>query len=337
MINTKDDFTEARRIAPEDAARQRVADDASRALMLAGRTPWRQCAAAFGFLYVALLIIAGFMARLFGRRKPDELDVELATAYVAVPEMALQKAIELRSLGQVELRGRGLDLGCGDGIVGGMLARRSGLDQLHGTDLSDIAPETVQAQGYVEYRKGDIRGLPFEDMAFDYAISVCVMEHIPDIDRAIRDVHRVLKPGGCFAFTTPNPRYGDTLFIVRLLRGIGLRRAAESYKRRRDYAAMHYTYREAGEWQQSLQALGFRDIAVAPLFSGRQHLVYDLMNIQAHMLRFYFYPHLVRWTAQSPRLRQAIIRATADLSAAVQATPADAETATHWRVVAYRN
>jgi SAM-dependent methyltransferase len=334
MINITDDMTAAVRAA-EDEAIKSAAEAVSAALEKSRNTPYRQIAALLAVLYVLLLFVAGVVARVFFRSKPDDLDCALADTYVSVPEMALHKAIEIRSLEQVELHGVGLDLGCGDGLVGGILARRAGLDQLYGTDLSDIAPETLQAQGYVEYRKGDIQGLPFNDATFDYAISICVMEHIPDIDKAIRDVHRVLKPGGCFAFTTPNSRYGDALFIVHLLRGIGLRQAADDYKRRRDFTAMHYTYRQADEWVQILSSLGFHDITVTPIFSSRQHLVYDLMNIQAHILRFYFYPHLVRWTAKCGYLKRTIARATAYLSAAVQATLANDSTATHWRIVCY--
>src|SRR5207247_663026 len=62
----------------------------------------------------------------------------------------------------------------------------------------DIAPETVA--GCVN---GDATQLPFADESFDKVIAAEVMEHVPDDVGALRELTRVLRPGGVLAVTVP--------------------------------------------------------------------------------------------------------------------------------------
>ncbi len=57
---------------------------------------------------------------------------------------------------------------------------------------------------------------PFADCNFDLITANMVVEHIPDADTFLSDVHRILKPGGCFVFHTPNFR-NYLVFIASLV------------------------------------------------------------------------------------------------------------------------
>jgi SAM-dependent methyltransferase len=50
----------------------------------------------------------------------------------------------------------------------------------------------------------DMRELPFEDGSFASALSVQSIEHVPDPERVLAEVRRVLEPGGTAVFVTPN-------------------------------------------------------------------------------------------------------------------------------------
>jgi SAM-dependent methyltransferase len=103
----------------------------------------------------------------------------------------------------LELGGRRriLDVGSGKGALCGTLAR-SGQDVV-GVDPS--APAAAIAKTYVnpagDFVLGGGEALPFSDERFDRVVSVCVLEHTKDDLRVLREVRRVLKPGGLFALT----------------------------------------------------------------------------------------------------------------------------------------
>ncbi len=59
--------------------------------------------------------------------------------------------------------------------------------------------------------KADACDLPFEDASFDLAICVHTLEHIPDDRQALREIHRVLRPGGKAVFQVPPSNLAETL------------------------------------------------------------------------------------------------------------------------------
>jgi SAM-dependent methyltransferase len=92
--------------------------------------------------------------------------------------------------------GRVLDLGCGVGHSYRELAPRESV----GVDLD---PEALAGQAR-ETRVADMRELPFGDGEFQSVLSVQSIEHVPDPERVLAEVARVLAGGGRAVFVTPN-------------------------------------------------------------------------------------------------------------------------------------
>ncbi|HOK94818.1 MAG TPA: class I SAM-dependent methyltransferase [Anaerohalosphaeraceae bacterium] len=95
------------------------------------------------------------------------------------------------------------EAGCGIGTIVDHL--RSQGCQASG---SDIAANAV-AYGKNKYPGIDLavhsaEELPYEDESFDVVLSFDVMEHLFDVDKHLREIRRVLKKSGCYAFQTPN-------------------------------------------------------------------------------------------------------------------------------------
>jgi SAM-dependent methyltransferase len=94
---------------------------------------------------------------------------------------------------------RVLEIGCGMGTDGAQFAK-AGADYT-GIDLTDAAVELARKRFQVsglkgEFRVADAERLDFPDESFDLVYSHGVLHHTPDIEAAVREIHRVLKPGG---------------------------------------------------------------------------------------------------------------------------------------------
>src|SRR5262249_33666326 len=99
-----------------------------------------------------------------------------------------------------------LDLGSGAGFDCFLAAGKVGsTGRVIGVDMTDAMLEKARNNaektglGNVEFRKGEIESLPVEDDSIDVVISNCVLNLVPDKDRAFREIHRVLKAGGRLA------------------------------------------------------------------------------------------------------------------------------------------
>jgi methionine biosynthesis protein MetW len=106
----------------------------------------------------------------------------------------------LRDLGPVR---RALDVGCGDGTLAAVFARHC--DQVTGIELSMEACTIAHSRG-IEVAQADVENyaFPFRSESFDVVVAGEIIEHMTDPDHFLREITRVLKPGGHCILTTPN-------------------------------------------------------------------------------------------------------------------------------------
>jgi SAM-dependent methyltransferase len=121
---------------------------------------------------------------------------------------------------------RALELGCGTGVflelAAASGARIVGLDL--STDLLRKARERLAGVANVALRCGNAEQLPFPDASFDAVYGSSVLHHL-DVRAALREVRRVLKPGGRMAFAEPNllnPQIAVTFSVRPLRRRLGV-------------------------------------------------------------------------------------------------------------------
>jgi len=114
-----------------------------------------------------------------------------------------------------------LELGCGTGSMwAGHLDLLQG-SQLVLTDLSQGMLEAAQARlgqhPCVSYRLVDIQSIPYPDHTFDMVLAHMMLYHVPDLNKGLSEVRRVLKPGGKFHCATYG-EHGMLAYLAILLR-----------------------------------------------------------------------------------------------------------------------
>ena len=92
-----------------------------------------------------------------------------------------------------------LDAGCGTGLnLAGLPPGSTGLD-LNPRNIALIRQRLPQQVAVL----GDLEAMPFEDASFSTVLCTEVIEHVPDPDQALREIRRVLHPGGVLIGSVP--------------------------------------------------------------------------------------------------------------------------------------
>ena len=200
---------------------------------------------------------------------------------------------------------RVLDLGCGDGrhvritrTMAGVtgIALDIGADEVRKTAaaLRELDRTPVAAGGTVKNAGawGVVRGsgytLPFADAAFDCVIISEVLEHLPEDDRALDELSRVLRPGGTLAVSVPREGPEAICWLlsrqyrsspgghVRIYRRRELRRKIERHGY--DIRGIHFAHglHSPYWWLRCLVGLDKQDFW--PVRAYHELLVWDLMQ-----------------------------------------------------------
>ena len=112
-----------------------------------------------------------------------------------------------------------LDLGCGHNLLQSWrfeeekkLIKKTSL--IIGIDYDFLS--LVKHKSIINRVRGDISELPFQDNLFDLVTSNMVFEHLKNPEKQLKEIARILKPGGKLIFHTPN-NFGYTTIMARVI------------------------------------------------------------------------------------------------------------------------
>jgi SAM-dependent methyltransferase len=169
---------------------------------------------------------------------------------------AIVRAWECRFMSKVPLEAPVLDIGCGDGHFASIAYEDLPIDI--GIDMMERdLPEAAGRAGiYRTVMYASATELPFLDAAFSTVVSNCVIEHIPDNDAVMREISRVLRPGGVFAATLPSDHFSEFLLGSSLPRRVGLKSVGDAYEKYFERISHHYHVHPPAEWKRRAEAVG---------------------------------------------------------------------------------
>ncbi|WP_425392976.1 class I SAM-dependent methyltransferase [Ekhidna sp.] len=128
---------------------------------------------------------------------------EIASDKIPSDNVIHQRLLSAYYQAKPYIKGKLLELGCGEGRGVELLAPLA--DSYVGIDKIESVIDRLEKKfPNYEFMSGVFPPFPFEDNTFDTIITFQVIEHVKDDDGFIKEIHRVLKPGGRALITTPN-------------------------------------------------------------------------------------------------------------------------------------
>jgi SAM-dependent methyltransferase len=107
-----------------------------------------------------------------------------------------------------------VDLGCDDGALTVRIAERAGAGEIHGVEAVEERAQLATKRG-VDVQIADLNErLPYDDDRFAIVFSNQVIEHLRDTTLFVREVHRVLRPGGHAIISTENLASWHNIFSL---------------------------------------------------------------------------------------------------------------------------
>jgi SAM-dependent methyltransferase len=182
----------------------------------------------------------------------DSLKVYLQYAPNA---LAVERSWEIDLLSKENFEHPILDIGCGEGIFGRVLTSvpiEFGLDP-NTRELSRA--KKLGAYKQLIHANGD--NIPLDNDSIQTVISNSTLEHIPDLDRVVMEIHRVLKSKGHLYVTLPTDNFDHYAIASLALDRLGLTNLASQYRKQFNRFWAHYNFMNPHQWEKYFNGLGF--------------------------------------------------------------------------------
>ncbi len=167
------------------------------------------------------------------------------------------------------IKGKVLDFGCGDGFFAKTVFGEKIIDI--GLDLfNSRANEAKKNKIYKKVVFYDGHKVPYSNNYFDTIVSNCVLEHIPNLENSLKEINRVLKPGGYFLTSVMTNNWEKNLFGNKIF--------GQSYIKFLRKKQEHYNLLSKNQWKKIFEKTGFKIISTYPYLNKTQSQLLDIFH-----------------------------------------------------------
>lgn len=177
-----------------------------------------------------------------------------------VPAIGEPLAIDLVRHAALRPGERVLDVACGTGIVTRLASKEIGAEgTVAGLDVSPdmlaVARSTTPSDMSIEWHEASAESMPLPDASFDVVLSQMGLQFMPDKSAALREISRVLSPGGRLIFNVPGP----TPKLMAIMEDALARHLSSQAA---EMLGLVFSLHDATEIQNLVSGSGFHDVSV---------------------------------------------------------------------------
>ncbi|MDP2637840.1 MAG: class I SAM-dependent methyltransferase [Candidatus Levybacteria bacterium] len=217
--------------------------------------------------------------------------------------VALWRSVEARHLSKIKLQHPILDIGCGWGEFAEAFGKN--------IDMGiDTAPRDLYAAAkgkmYKNLALADARDLPFSDNSYGSIISISTFEHIPNPTKLLKEMYRVLEPGGILAVTMETEEVDRNTFYRPFFRKIGLKFLSDWMTRAYNTKFHRHNLPSKKKWVKDMEDAGFKIISVRDIISPTVTKLYDIFILTSWPAQL-FRPFIGRRKVFRPKILEDLL------------------------------
>jgi ubiquinone/menaquinone biosynthesis C-methylase UbiE len=188
--------------------------------------------------------------------------------------LALWRAVEAKHLSRVKLQRPILDIGCGFGEFAVAYA-----DEPIDMGIDNSAKDLYTASKTGKYKNltlADARDLPFAENVYGSVFSISTLEHIDNSDKVLKELYRVLKPGGVLFLTLETDEVDKATFYRPMLEKAGFTGVSNYLSNRYNTLFHRHSLLQKVEWRKKIEKAGFKITTYQDIISPEVTKMFDM-------------------------------------------------------------
>lgn len=191
-----------------------------------------------------------------------------------------------------------LDLGCGNGFIALNLARTGLMHHVSGIDISERMLQQCQKNAKIlniniSLAQADAEFLPFRNDSFDLIVGHAILHHLPDVQDALRETYRILKPKGMCIFTEPS-RLGSRIIAIFQWLFWFVPLLVRQYTKTELERMVEIDTFSAESLEHQAKEIGFSGVCTKPFAGFISRILYWILDPLSQKISFEFYHHQIQ-------------------------------------------